>query len=160
MVPGVAEVTSGYINGKTENPTYRQVASKQTGHYEVVKIEYYPYRVSLETLVDYYWKTIDPTDDGGQFCDRGSPYKTGLFYQNDEQKKAFTNSLNKVKKTKPFIADIVTPILEAKTFYDAEDYHQDYYAKNSFRYSLYRKGCGRDKRIKELWGVQESKKYH
>jgi len=77
MVPWVSEVTSGYINGTTENPTYRQVASKQTGHYEAVKIEYYPAKVSLETLVDYFWKTIDPTDDGGQFCDRGSPYKTG-----------------------------------------------------------------------------------
>jgi len=160
MVPWVSEVTSGYINGTTKNPTYRQVASKQTGHYEAVKIEYYPAKVSLETLVDYFWKTIDPTDDGGQFCDRGSPYKTGLFYQDEEQKKVFTESLARINESKPFKDAIVTPILEAETFYPAERVHQDYYVENTFRYNLYRKGCGRDARIKQLWGEVESKKYH
>ena len=159
-IKGVIEVTSGYINGHVDHPTYRQVASKKTGHYEVVRIDYYPSQISARELTDYFWKTIDPTDDGGQFCDRGSPYKTGLFYQNAEQKEIFEASLADIKQTKPFAEEIVTPILAAKTFYTAEDYHQNYYAENTIRYKLYRSSCGRDKRIEKLWGEVASKKHH
>lgn len=156
--PGVLSAESGYINGSTKNPTYRQVASKKTGHYEVVKITYNPDIVSAKKLVDYFWLTIDPTDDKGQFCDKGSPYKTALFYQNSEQEKIFRQSLADIEKSKPFDEAVVTKILPAETFYTAEDYHQDYYKKSSLRYKYYRASCGRDARIKKLWGEVASKK--
>ncbi|EGG94829.1 peptide methionine sulfoxide reductase [gamma proteobacterium IMCC1989] len=156
--PGVLSAESGYINGSTKNPTYRQVASKKTGHYEVVKITYNPDIVSAKKLVDYFWLTIDPTDDKGQFCDKGSPYKTALFYQNSGQEKIFRQSLADIEKNKPFDEAIVTKILPAETFYTAEDYHQDYYKKSSLRYKYYRASCGRDARIKKLWGEVASKK--
>lgn len=159
-IEGVLRVTSGYINGNKANPTYKQVSTKKTGHYEVVKIEFDDSVVSAKELLDYFWQTIDPTDDGGQFCDRGSPYKTGLFYQNAEQKKLFDDALVRVKQTKPFKANIVTPVLEAQTFYLAEDYHQDYYLKNPRRYKYYRNSCRRDKTVERLWGKVVSKKYH
>lgn len=158
--PGVLSAESGYINGSTKNPTYRQVASKKTGHYEVVKITYNPDKVSAKTLVDYFWRTIDPTDDKGQFCDKGSPYKTALFYQNADQEKTFRQSLVTIEKNKPFDQNIVTKILPAEVFYSAEDYHQDYYKKSSLRYKYYRASCGRDARIKKLWGEVASKKFH
>jgi peptide-methionine (S)-S-oxide reductase len=157
--PGVISAVSGYINGSVPNPTYRQVASKKTGHFEVVKITYDDKLVSLEKLVDYFWKTIDPTDPQGQFCDKGSPYKTALFYQNEKQKALFEKSLTTLNKTKPFDDPIVTEILEAETFYLAEDYHQDYYKKSSLRYRYYRAVCGRDARIEELWGEVVSGKH-
>ncbi len=158
--PGVLSAESGYINGATKNPTYRQVAGKKTGHYEVVKITYDPDEVSAKTLVDYFWRTIDPTDDKGQFCDKGSPYKTALFYQNADQEKTFRQSLVTIEKNKPFDENIVTKILPAEVFYSAEDYHQDYYKKSSLRYKYYRASCGRDARIKKLWGEVASKKFH
>jgi len=151
---------SGYINGTTENPTYEQVSSKKTGHYEAVKISYDDEKVTAKELTDYFWKTIDPTDSKGQFCDKGSPYLTGLFYQNEAQKKIFEQSLADIKLApKNFTAPIVTPILAAEVFYDAEDYHQNYYSRNPIRYNYYRNGCGRDKRIKQLWGEVASKQY-
>lgn len=159
-IEGVLRVTSGYINGNNANPTYQQVSTKKTGHYEVVKIEFDNSIVSAKELLDYFWQTIDPTDAGGQFCDRGSPYKTGLFYQNAAQKKLFDDALLNVKQVKPFKAKIVTPVLEAQTFYLAEDYHQDYYLKNPLRYKYYRNACRRDKTIERLWGKVASKKYH
>ncbi len=159
-VPGVLGAVSGYINGTTENPTYEQVSSKKTGHYEAVKISYDDEKVTAKELTDYFWKTIDPTDSKGQFCDKGSPYLTGLFYQNEAQKKIFEQSLADIKLApKNFTAPIVTPILAAEVFYDAEDYHQDYYSRNPIRYNYYRNGCGRDKRIKQLWGEVASKQY-
>jgi len=156
-VDGVQDVVSGYTGGTTENPTYKQVSSGKTGHYEAVEITYDDEKVSLETLSDYFWKTIDPTDAKGQFCDKGTPYLTAMFYQNDEQKAVFEASLAKVQQDKPFDASIVTPILAASTFYPAEDYHQSYYTKNPIRYTYYRSSCGRDSRIKELWGELVSK---
>ncbi|MBJ7538708.1 peptide-methionine (S)-S-oxide reductase MsrA [Marinomonas transparens] len=156
-VQGVLDVVSGYTGGHTENPSYRQVSSKETGHFEAAKITFDDEIVSLKTLSDYYWKTIDPTDPKGQFCDKGSPYKTAMFYQNDNQKAVFQASLAKVEKTKPFKADIVTQLLPAKTFYPAEQYHQDYYKKNPIRYRYYRASCGRDSRIERLWGEVASK---
>lgn len=156
-LPGVLKAVSGYINGTVPNPTYQQVASKKTGHYEVVKITYDDNQTSIEELLTYFWKTIDPTDPHGQFCDKGSPYKTGLFYQSPTQQQAFEQSLNNITKVKPFDAPIVTEILPADTFYIAEDYHQDYYKKNPFRYNYYRTACRRDVRIKKLWGEVVSK---
>ncbi|MFY0655465.1 MAG: peptide-methionine (S)-S-oxide reductase MsrA [Neptunomonas phycophila] len=158
-IDGVIDVVSGYTGGHQENPTYKQVSSGKTGHYEAVEITFDDEKVSLETLANYYWKTIDPTDDKGQFCDKGTPYLTAMFYQNDEQKAVFEASLKNVEQTKPFDATIVTPILAASTFYLAEDYHQSYYTKNPIRYSYYRSSCGRDSRIEELWGEVVTKKH-
>ncbi|WP_277253856.1 peptide-methionine (S)-S-oxide reductase MsrA [Neptunomonas phycophila] len=158
-IDGVIDVVSGYTGGHQENPTYKQVSSGKTGHYEAVEITFDDEKVSLETLANYYWKTIDPTDDKGQFCDKGTPYLTAMFYQNDEQKAVFEASLKNVEQTKPFDATIVTPILAASTFYLAEDYHQSYYTKNPIRYNYYRSSCGRDSRIEELWGEVVTKKH-
>ena len=149
---GVISAESGYINGETENPTYREVAAKKTGHFEAVKITYNPSEVELSTLVEFFWRTIDPTDPNGQFCDKGSPYKTALFYQDAAQQAVFEDSKANLQANKPFSDDIVTEILAAETFYMAEEYHQDYYLKSPLRYKVYRKSCGRDKRIKQLWG--------
>ena len=158
-IDGVIDAVSGYTGGHQENPTYKQVSSGKTGHYEAVEITFDDEKVSLETLANYYWKTIDPTDDKGQFCDKGTPYLTAMFYQNDEQKAVFEASLKNVEQTKPFDATIVTPILAASTFYLAEDYHQSYYTKNPIRYNYYRSSCGRDNRIEELWGEVVTKKH-
>ncbi|MFT2110658.1 peptide-methionine (S)-S-oxide reductase MsrA [Marinomonas sp. 2405UD68-3] len=159
-IEGVLDVVSGYTGGHVKNPSYRAVSSKQTGHYEAVKITFDDEVVSLKSLTDYFWKTIDPTDAKGQFCDKGSPYFTGLFYQNEEQLKVFESSLEEVNQSKPFKEDIVTPILVAKEFYLAENYHQNYYKKNPIRYTYYRTRCGRDRKIESLWGEVASKKYH
>ena len=160
LVNGVSDVISGYTGGQTKNPTYKQVSSEKTGHFEAVEIHFDDDIVSLKTLADYYWKTIDPTDAKGQFCDKGTPYKTAMFYQNDQQKAVFEASLAKVEKTKPFKADIVTQILPASTFYLAEEYHQSYYTKNPIRYAFYRSSCGRDSKIESLWGDIASHQYH
>ena len=157
---GVIDVVSGYTGGHVANPSYQQVSSKKTGHYEAVKITFDDEIVSLKELTDYYWRTIDPTDAKGQFCDKGEPYRTGLFYQNEQQKEVFEASKAQVLQSKPFGADIVTEILPAKEFYLAEDYHQNYYTKNPLRYKFYRYNCGRDSRIKELWGEVASEQFH
>jgi peptide-methionine (S)-S-oxide reductase len=148
---GVIEAVSGYTGGRTNNPTYKQVTYNDTGHYEAVEITFNPAVVSYETLIDHYWTTVDPTDPTGQFCDKGESYRTAIFAREDQLEIA-QNSLARVKKDKPFKANIVTPILPATTFYKAEDYHQDYYKKNPVRYKIYRTGCGRDARLKKLWG--------
>lgn len=156
---GVIRAESGYINGHVDNPTYREVAGKKTGHFEAVKIYYDDTATSLEALTEYFWKTIDPTDAEGQFCDKGSPYKTALFYQNPEQQQVFNDSLSALVVNKPFSEDIVTEILAADQFYLAEEYHQDYYKKSALRYKYYRKSCGRDKKIESLWGEVVSGKH-
>ncbi|QUX93213.1 peptide-methionine (S)-S-oxide reductase [Marinomonas sp. A3A] len=160
LVQGVSDVISGYTGGHTENPTYKQVSSGKTGHFEAVEIHFDDDVVSLKALADYYWKTIDPTDAEGQFCDKGSPYKTAMFYQNDQQKAVFEASLAKIKETKPFKKDVVTEIIPATPFYPAEEYHQSYYTKNPIRYAYYRASCGRDNRIESLWGEIASHQYH
>jgi peptide-methionine (S)-S-oxide reductase len=149
---GVLYAESGYINGTTINPTYKEVSSNKTGHFEAVKITFNKDLVSLKELVDFYWYTIDPTDPNGQFCDKGSSYKTALFYQDEAQKKVFEDSLARINVDKPFKDEIVTEILQAKKFYVAEEYHQNFYKKSSLRYRYYRNSCGREKRIKQLWG--------
>lgn len=150
-LPGVIEVVSGYTGGQLDNPDYKTVSYTETGHYEAAEVIYDPSVVTYRELVDYYWTTVDPTDDTGQFCDKGSSYRTAIFAQPD-QIDAAQASLSDLLAEKPFDADIVTPILSAVTFYDAEDYHQDYYKKNPVRYRLYRTSCRRDATLKRLWG--------
>lgn len=151
-VPGVLSTTSGYIGGKLANPTYEQVAAKLTGHAEAVEIVFDPNKVSYEKLVEHFWRTIDPTTKDAQFCDHGSPYRTAIFANDAAQLKAAAASRDALQKNKPFKAPIVTELVEAGPFYKAEDYHQDYYKKNPVRYQYYRSACGRDARLKQLWG--------
>ena len=143
--PGVVATISGYTGGKTENPTYKQVSAGGTGHYEAVEITYDPAKVSYEALLTAFWHSVDPTDGGGQFCDRGESYRTAVFFANEKQRGSAEASRNAVQKKlkKP----IVSPILAATPFYAAEDYHQNYYEKNPIRYRYYRWGCGRNKKV-------------
>jgi len=151
-VPGVISTTSGYTGGTVTNPTYEQVSSKRTGHAEAVQIVYDPAKVSYEQLLDRYWHSIDPTTKDAQFCDHGSPYRTAIFTHDAAQARAAQESLAALQKSKPFKEPIVTEILPAGPFYPAEEYHQDYYRKNPVRYQYYRSACGRDARVKQLWG--------
>ncbi len=151
-VDGVLSTTSGYIGGKTANPTYKAVSAGGTGHAEAVQVVYDPSRVSYEKLVSYFWRTIDPTVKDRQFCDVGTPYRSALFPHDDAQMQVALASRAALEKSKPFKESIVTEITLATTFYPAEDYHQDYYKKNPVRYAYYRNGCGRDERLKALWG--------
>ncbi len=148
QVPGVGDVVSGYTGGTLENPTYRN----HSGHVEAVRIEFDDAKVSYDRLLDIFWRSIDPTDAGGQFCDRGHSYTTAVFALDEEQKAAAEASKAAVVASGKLKEPVVTPILEATKFTDAEDYHQDYYKKNPVRYSYYRRGCGRDARIEALWG--------
>jgi len=154
-VPGVVRTVSGYSNGHKKNPSYRQVSAGGTGHAEVVQIVYDANRVSYKQLLDVFWRSIDPTVEDRQFCDRGDQYRSGIFYLNDRQRQLAVESKTALEKSKPFKADIVTEITQAGTFYPAEEYHQDYYKKNPLRYKYYRFSCGRDKRIAELWGKKQ-----
>jgi len=149
---GVISTTSGYMGGPTKNPTYEQVSAGRTGHTEVVQVRYDPAKVPYAKLLEVFWKNIDPTVKDRQFCDVGSQYRTGIFVHTDEQRKLAEASKADIEKTKPFKDPIVTPIAEATEFWPAEDYHQDYYKKNPVRYKYYRTSCGRDDRLKALWG--------
>ncbi len=151
-LPGVVSTTSGYTGGKKLNPTYREVSDGETGHTEVVQIVYDPAKISYDQLLNVFWHNVDPTVLNQQFCDHGSQYRTGIFVHDDEQKKQAEASRAALMKSKPFKANIVTEINAASTFYPAEDYHQDYYLKNPVKYKFYRFNCGRDARLKELWG--------
>lgn len=151
-VPGVTATISGYTGGRTVNPGYHDVSSGTTGHAESVEIYYDPKKVTYEHLLDVFWHSVDPTTKDRQFCDAGSQYRTAIFYHDEAQRKAAEASLAKIQKEKPFKAPIVTEITMAGPFYPAEEYHQDYYRKNPVRYQIYRSGCGRDARLKELWG--------
>ena len=149
---GVISTTSGYTGGHTKNPTYKQTSSGKTGHTEAVQIVYDPNKVSYKELIDIFWHNIDPTTPNQQFCDRGNQYRSEIFYHNDEQKQLAESSKAALDKNKPFKQPIVTQVSKASTFYAAEEYHQDYYKKNPIRYRYYRYGCGRDKRLEQLWG--------
>lgn len=151
-IDGVISTTSGYIGGRTANPTYKEVSAGGTGHTEAVEIVFDPARVSYRKLVDRFWTTIDPTVKDQQFCDVGSQYRSGIFYHDEQQRKDAEASKAAIEKTKPFKQPIVTEITMATKFTPAEDYHQDYYMKNPIRYRYYRNGCGRDARLKQLWG--------
>lgn len=153
---GVIEVVSGYTGGDKENPTYKEVSSETTGHYEAVQITFDPKTVSYEELLELYWQQIDPTDAGGQFSDRGQSYKTAIFYRDEEQKSAAETSKKALEESDRFSKPIVTEILPAQTFYRAEEYHQDFYKKNAFRYALYQRASGREAFQKEHWPEDNS----
>ena len=150
---GVLSTTSGYTSGTKINPTYQEVSAGTTGHAEAVQVEYDPQRVSFEKLLDVFWHNIDPTQKDGQFCDHGSQYRSGIYFHDADQKRLAEASKAALDKSKPFKGAIVTEIVPATTFYPAEEYYQDYYMKNPVRYKIYRTGCGRDGRLKEVWGA-------
>lgn len=149
---GVADTISGYTGGRTKNPTYEQVSSGGTGHFEAVQIRYDPRKVTYEKLLEVFWINIDPLDGGGQFCDRGSQYRSAIFYHDEEQRRLAEASKRALEASGKLKGRIATDILPAAPFYRAEDYHQNYYQNNPVRYKLYRFGCGRDRRLKEVWG--------
>jgi peptide-methionine (S)-S-oxide reductase len=153
-LPGVISTTSGYMGGGKRYPTYEEVSNGVTGHAEVVQVAYDPSKVSYEKLLEVFWVNIDPTVENRQFCDRGTQYRTAIFVHTPEQRKAADASKAAVEKSKPFSEPIVTPVVDAGEFWPAEDYHQDYYRKNPARYTYYRTGCGRDARLKQLWGAK------
>ena len=152
-VDGVIATISGYTGGTVANPTYRQVTRGNTGHYEAVLVVYDPGVVSYEELLDVFWVNIDPLDAGGQFCDRGASYRTALFYGDAEQRRLAEASRRALDESGRLGAPVVTEILSASEFYVAEEFHQDYYLKNPIRYRTYRTGCGRDARLRQLWGA-------
>jgi peptide-methionine (S)-S-oxide reductase len=151
---GVTATTSGYSGGKGANPTYEQVSAGGTGHIEVVKIDYDPAKVSYEQLLDIFWRNIDPLDARGQFCDKGSQYRSAIFYGNEKEKELAEASKKKIAEK--LGQKVETDILPAAEFYAAEDYHQDYYEKNPLKYKFYRYGCGRDARLEVLWGAAKN----
>ena len=151
-VRGVLEVVSGYTGGDEKNPTYEQVSSGTTGHLESIQIIYDPSQVTYEQLLDMFWCQIDPTDDGGQFVDRGKQYRSAIFYNSEEQKKIALASKQKLEASQKFDKPIATQILPLGSFYEAEDYHQDYYKKNPVRYKFYRFNSGRDSFLTKAWG--------
>lgn len=159
---GVASTTSGYIGGHVLNPTYKQVSAGGTGHYEALKVVYDPQKVSYESLLDVFWRNVDPVDGKGQFCDKGTQYLSAIFVNNDEEQKKAQASLVALEARGSLSGEISkgtikTQILPTATFYPAEEYHQNYYQKNPLRYRYYRGGCGRDKRLKALWGEEKHK---
>ncbi len=153
-VAGVIRTISGYTGGNLVDPTYKQVSMGGTGHLEAVQIFYNPRAINYETLLDIFWRSVDPTDEGGQFCDRGKSYITGIFANSLEQKRLAESSKHGLAETGFLGQPIVTLIEMAGPFYAAEDYHQNYYEKNPIRYEFYRFRCGRDARIRELWGKE------
>lgn len=153
---GIKRIVSGYTGGTSANPTYKEVTSGKTGHYEVVQITFDPLQYPYEKLLDLYWKQIDPTDSGGQFKDRGDSYRTAIFYHNDNQKKLAEDSKRKLEKSGMFTKPVVTKILPASEFYPAEEYHQDFYKENAFRYALYKRGSGREDFLKKYWPKDRS----
>ena len=151
-IEGVISTTSGYAGGKEQNPTYEEVSAGKTGHAESIQIVYDPTRVSYEQLLWVYWHNTDPTASDRQFCDRGKQYRPVIFYHDEEQKTLALKSRDELEKDPRLKGKIVTEIVPFTAFYPAEEYHQDFYHKNPARYYSYRKGCGRDKRLEELWG--------
>ena len=151
-IPGVISTTSGYIGGRVPNPTYKQVSRGKTGHVEAVQVRFDPLKTSYSRLLAAFWPTIDPITANGQFCDRGSQYRSAIFYYNEDQKKQAEASRAELAASARFNRPIATEILPATTFYPAEEYHQDYYIKNPIRYRYYRSNCGRDARLAEVWG--------
>ncbi|MDH4264323.1 MAG: peptide-methionine (S)-S-oxide reductase MsrA, partial [Deltaproteobacteria bacterium] len=151
-VPGVVKAVSGYTGGHKENPTYKEVSSGTTGHVEAVQVYYDPAKITYEELLNWFWRHINPTDPGGQFVDRGSQYRSVIFYPNEEQKRLAEKSKEELNKSGKFDKPIVTEIIPFKKFYEAEDYHQDYYKKNPLRYKYYRYASGRDQFLDKVWG--------
>lgn len=150
--PGVLSVMPGYTGGTSKNPTYKEVSNGGTGHAEAVEIIFDPAKISYEKLLQIFWRNIDPTTIDRQFCDQGNQYRAAIFYHNERQLKLAQQSKKLVEQQKNFKEPVVTGIVPAATFYPAEEYHRQYYKKNPIRYSYYRSSCGRDKRLKEIWG--------
>ncbi|MGH8460135.1 MAG: peptide-methionine (S)-S-oxide reductase MsrA [Stenotrophobium sp.] len=157
-LPGVISVTAGYTGGKEQHPTYEQVSDHETGHFESVELTYDTRKLSYDQVLDYFWHHVDPLDGGGQFCDRGPQYRTAIFYHDEAQHQAALASRERLTKSAKLDGPIVTLILPATTFWPAEDYHQDYYKKNPIRYAYYRHACGRDARVREVWGAATQNK--
>lgn len=153
---GVISTTSGYIGGHQAHPTYEQVSAGSTGHAEAVQVAYDPAAVSYQRLLEVFWHNVDPLDAGGQFCDRGSQYRAAIFYHTDEQRQQAEASKLALASNGTLPDKIVTEIVQASEFYRAEEYHQDYYQRNPIRYNFYRFGCGRDRRLTELWAEVEA----
>ena len=152
QMEGVVSTTSGYAGGWVAEPTYDQVSAGGTGHAEVVQIIYDPAKVSYQELLEVFWRNIDPLTANAQFCDHGPQYRSAIFYHGDQQEEAARESKRSLEESGRFDRPIVTEITEFSNFYPAEDYHQDYYQKNPKRYKFYRYGCGRDKRLEQVWG--------
>jgi len=150
-IAGVEDVVSGYTGGTGNDPTYRDYGRK--GHIEAVQITFDPSVITYKKILDLFWLRIDPTDGGGQFCDRGHEYTTAVFYRSETQRKLAEESKAGLERSGKLKSLVATKIIKARVFYRAETYHQDYYKKNPLRYRLYRYNCGRDQRLKELWGV-------
>ena len=153
-LPGVIEVESGYTAGRTKNPSYEAVSAGGTGHVEAVRVIYDPKKVSYPQLVDYFWHHIDPTVKDRQFCDAGTQYRSGIYWQNETERKIAEDSRDALLKSARFKV-IYTELAPASAFYPAEEYHQDYYKKNPLRYNYYRASCGRDARVAEVWGEKK-----
>ena len=149
---GIVSVTSGYTGGQKKNPTYDEVSAGTTGHAEAVQIVYDPKKITYAKLLDTFWRNIDPLAKDRQFCDTGSQYRSAIFYHNEEQKRSAEASKKTLEQSKRFKGPIYTEIVPVSEFYPAEEYHQKYYKKNPLRYKFYRLNCGRDERLKELWG--------
>ncbi|HEX7540432.1 MAG TPA: peptide-methionine (S)-S-oxide reductase MsrA, partial [Syntrophales bacterium] len=156
-VPGVLQVISGYTGGKKENPTYEEVSSGRTGHLEAIQVYYDPSKVTYEQLLEVFWRHIDPTDSGGQFVDRGSQYRSAVFYHDEDQKGLAEKSRDALARSAKFARPVATEILPLTKFYEAEDYHQDYYKKSPLRYQFYRSNSGRDSFLKKTWGDDKPK---
>jgi len=153
-LPGVAKVISGYTGGTKENPTYAEVSSGKTGHVEAVQVYYDPTKITYEELLDYFWKHVDPTDAGGQFVDRGGQYRSAIFYHDEEQKRLAEKSKEALSKSGRFNKPVVTEIVKFTKFYEAEDYHQDYYKTQALKYKFYRYTSGRDQFLEKAWGKE------
>ena len=151
-VEGVLSATSGYMGGTVANPSYEDVSSGRTGHAESIEVVYDPVKVSYQKLLDAFWRNVDPITANAQFCDHGSQYRSAIFFQTDEEKRASDTSKQAIEQSKRFREPIVTQIVMASRFYSAEDYHQDFYKKNPVRYKFYKYSCGRAQRLEELWG--------
>jgi peptide methionine sulfoxide reductase msrA/msrB len=156
-VPGVEKAISGYTGGHTENPSYEEVSTGTTGHAEAVQVYYDPSKVTYQELLEFFWRHIDPTDPGGQFADRGSQYRTAIFYHDEEQRRLAEESKQALGKSGRFDKPIVTEIVPFTKFYEAEDYHQDYYKKQSAGYQIYRYGSGRDRFLGGKWQKKAAK---
>lgn len=153
-VDGVISVVSGYMGGTVVNPTYEQVSAGQTGHAESVEVTYDPAKVSYQKLLDAFWRNVDPVTANAQFCDHGNQYRSAVFYGTDQEKQLAEESKGAIEQSKRFSEPIVTQLVKASTFYQAEEYHQDFYKKNPIRYKYYKFSCGRAQRLEILWGKQ------
>lgn len=151
-VEGVIAVASGYMGGTVANPSYEQVSAGHTGHAESVEVLYDPSRVTYQKLLEAFWRNVDPVVPNAQFCDHGSQYRSAIFYSTDEEQRLAEESKRALEQSKKLPAPIVTQLVQASPFYQAEDYHQDYYKKNPLRYKYYKYGCGRAQRLEALWG--------